>query len=63
MSNPLVDEIYTESELLELLGIKRSTLDILRLEKGLPYIRLTPQNRIYMAGDIYNWLKQRSERP
>jgi hypothetical protein len=35
----------------------------LRLEKGLPYVRLTAKARVYLAEDILNWLKQYRRSP
>ena len=50
--------IWTEEDLSKLLGITKRTLDSLRNEKGLPYIRLTAKCRVYLAEDILEWLKQ-----
>ena len=50
--------VWSEQALCELLGIEKKTLDQLRLDKGLPYIRLTARRRVYLKEDILHWLKQ-----
>jgi len=55
----LRDQVLSEVDLLELLNVEQPTLNTLRLEKGLPYIRLTTKCRVYLADDILGWLKQR----
>ena len=55
---PLENLVYSEPAMLELLGIGRETLDTLRLEKGLPFVRLTSRARIYLADEVLGWLKR-----
>jgi len=43
---------------MELLGIQRRQLDRLRLNKGLPFVRLTPRVRVSQADEFPGWLKQ-----
>jgi len=52
-------QIISEAKLLELFGISRGTLDSLRY-KGLPYIRLTRNNRVYFEDDVVSWLREHS---
>ena len=54
--NPL-DEILTEKELLELLGVKRSQLDNLRLKQHLPFCKVSDRTRIYLARDVVDYIK------
>jgi predicted DNA-binding transcriptional regulator AlpA len=54
--NPL-DEILTEKELLELLGVKRSQLDRLRLKQHLPFCKISDRTRIYLARDVVEYIK------
>ena len=60
MENNLTMEqsVWTEEDLVKLLGITKRTLDNLRNEKGLPYVRLTAKCRVYLVEDILEWLKQ-----
>ena len=55
---PLEHAVYSEEAMLELLGVSKTTLDTLRLEKGFPFVRLTPKTRIYLANEVLGWLKQ-----
>lgn len=52
----LADQVYTETDMLALLGISRATLDYQRLEKGMPYVKLG-NSRVYLADQVLNWLK------
>ncbi len=52
------DQILSEVDLLEKLNLEKPTLDVLRREKGLPYIRLNVKCRVYLAEDVLGWLKQ-----
>lgn len=54
----LKDLVLSEVDLLELLNIEKRTLDTLRLEKGLPFIRLSSKCRVYLAEQVLDWLKQ-----
>ena len=54
----LNEAVYSEEDILELLGIGRGTLDTLRLEKGFPFLRLTRVKRVYLAKDVLNWLEK-----
>jgi len=52
------DLVLSEVELLEKLNVELKTLSKLRLEKGLPYIRLDTRNRVYLAEEVLDWLKE-----
>ena len=47
--------IIPEATLLEVLNIKRQTLDTLR-QRGLPFIRATSQSRFYYEEDVFDFL-------
>ena len=59
---PLEQLVYSEAAILELLGIDKQTLDDLRREKGLPFVRLTARARVYLADEVLAWLKKQSRR-
>ena len=54
--------VYSEAAMLELLGIDKKTLDDLRREKGLPFVRLTARARAYLADEVLDWLKKQTTR-
>jgi hypothetical protein len=51
-----VDDILTESELLGLLGIKRTALDDLRYKHKLPFCKISSTNRIYLVKDVLDFI-------
>ena len=53
----LEKELWTEAQLIELLGITRDQLDNLRRDKGLPFVSLGQRTRVYLASEIFAWLK------
>ena len=57
--SPSLESILTEKELLDLLGIKKSALDSLRLEAELPFCQVSRYQRVYFVEDLLNWLKTR----
>ena len=54
-----VDDILTEKELLELLGIKKSALDDLRYRHRLPFCKVSSTNRIYLVKDVLEFIASR----
>ena len=54
-----IDDILTEKELLELLGIKRSALDDMRHKKQLPFCKISNTNRIYLVKDVIEFIESR----
>ena len=50
--------IILEKELLEFLGISKATLQRLRREKGLPYVRLSNTERVYPAEKFMEWINR-----
>ena len=51
-----VDDILTERELIELLGIKKSALDDLRYRHKLPFCKVSSTNRIYLVKDVLEFI-------
>lgn len=58
MDNKIQNEVLSEVALQELLNIEKPVLNSLRLNKGLPYIKLTIKRRVYLASEVMDWLKQ-----
>ncbi len=50
-------EILKESELMEFLGVSRTTLWKLRRDRDLPYAKVGREYR-YLKSDIIDWLKE-----
>ena len=51
-----VDDILTEIELIELLGIKKSALDELRYKHKMPFCKISNTNRIYLVRDVLDFI-------
>ena len=58
-SQKSVDDILTEKELLELLGIKRSALDELRYRQKFPFCKISNTNRIYLVKDVLDFIESK----
>ena len=54
----LRNQVISEVDLLELLNVEQPTLDRLRLEKGLSYIRLSRNARVYLVDEVVGWLRR-----
>ena len=50
--------VITEPDLLNLLGVSRTTLDDMRYA-GLPFCRLTRNSRVYLVRDVLEFLEGR----
>ena len=61
MSNEIQKEtlqnVVTEKELCELLGINKNQLGRLRREKRLPFIKVSLTNRLYFESDIIEFFR------
>ena len=57
-TNPL-NEILTEQELIELLGIKKDFLNRLRREKQFPFCKISETQRLYLARDVVEYIKSK----
>ena len=51
-----INELLTEKELLELFGIKKESLDYLRREKHLPFLKVGTTTRLYHQRSVMKWL-------
>jgi len=49
------EKILTEQQLLEWWQITGDQLDTLRRDKGLPHVKLTRSNRIYLEKSLAKW--------
>ena len=56
--NPL-NEILTEKELLDLLGIKKDFLSRLRREKKFPFCKISETQRVYLARDVVDYIRSK----
>jgi len=52
--------VASEQELLQILGIKKEALGVLR-RNGLPYVRLSKTCRVYIAEDLFNYFENFKE--
>ncbi len=50
-----VERLISEMDLLKLLGLKRSELDKMRRDRGLPYVKLSQRTSAYFISDILEW--------
>ena len=50
--------VLTENDLCELLGMKKSQIADLRNLKGLPFIKLGRNNRLYFEQDVIAFFRQ-----
>jgi hypothetical protein len=51
-----VDDILTEQELLDLLGVTKSKLTDLRCRHKLPFCRVSLRHRIYLVSDVLDFI-------
>ena len=51
-----MNDILTEIELIDLLGIKKSALDDLRYRHRLPFCKISNTNRIYLVKDVFDFI-------
>lgn len=54
-----MNDILTETELLDLLGIKKSLLDDLRHNHQLPYCKISKTSRVYLVSDVLEFITNR----
>jgi predicted DNA-binding transcriptional regulator AlpA len=52
------ERLIPEKELIALFGLKKSELDNLRRTRGLPYVRFSSRNRVYLLSDLLAWAKR-----
>jgi excisionase family DNA binding protein len=58
----MVNDILTEEQAAELLGIQPRTCRLWRKTRGLPYIKLTQKEIRFRRLDIDQWLQSRTVR-
>ena len=51
-----MDDVLTEKELTDLLGMKKSALDDLRQKHKLPFCKISNTNRVYLVKDILDFI-------
>ena len=56
-SHETLQNILTEGEILELTGLSKGQLDVCRREKGLPFLKVNQNCRLYLEADVVDWLK------
>ena len=54
-----LQNILTEKEVAELLGLSKNQLSALINEKRLPFLKVNRNCRLYLEGDLVDWLKGR----
>ena len=58
INQKLAEVVISEVDLLETLNIEVKHLSVLRLQKGLPYVRLNARNRVYLLPEVVAWLQK-----
>ena len=51
-----IDDILTEKEVLNLLGVKKSALEDFRYNQKLPFCKVNRTNRIYLLKDVLDFV-------
>ncbi len=54
-----MNDILTEKELIDLLGIKKAGLDRLRHDEGLPFCKISHRDRIYLVPDVLQFISSK----
>ena len=54
-----INDILTEQEVLDLLGVTKSALDEFRQKRKLPFCKLTVRNRIYLVRDVLDFISSK----
>lgn len=52
-----VEDVLTEQEVLDLLGVKKSQLSGLRGNRRFPFVRISMTARLYLVPDVLRWLE------
>jgi predicted DNA-binding transcriptional regulator AlpA len=55
------NELLTHEQLSQILGLRPRTLKRYRLERGMPYIKLSARVIRYRRGDIDRWAEEHSQ--
>ena len=51
-----IDDVLTENETLNLLGIKKSALERLRWQSKLPFCKISRVSRVYLLRDVLDFI-------
>ena len=54
-----LQNILTEKEVMDLTGLTKNQLAILRTEEHLPFLKVNRNCRLYLESDLVGWLKGR----
>ncbi len=52
-----MNDILTEKELIDLLGLKKAGLDRLRHDEGFPFCKVSHRDRIYLVRDVLAFIE------
>jgi len=52
-----LQNVLTEKEVTELLGLSKSQLSVLRTNGQLPFLKVNRNCRLYLESDLVDWLK------
>ena len=50
--------VLTEKDICELLGMNKDQVANLRTQKGLPFIKVNDRNRLYFENDVIDFFRQ-----
>ena len=62
-AQPRIENLIREEDLLELFGIKKQALYLLRKKEGLPFLEISKERRLYLESDVMAWLISRRQNP
>ncbi len=54
-----LQNVLTEKEVIELLGLTKNQLSVLRTNGQLPFLKVNRNARLYLENDLVNWLKSK----
>ena len=54
-----LQNVLTEKEVGELLGLSKSQLSVLRTNGQLPFLKVNRNCRLYLESDLVDWLKSK----
>ena len=57
-ANTTLQNVLTEQDLCELLGMTKEQIGSLRREKHLPFIKLTERSRLYFEQDVIEFFRK-----
>ena len=60
MENKLEQQVLSEAELMERLGLTKKQLDHLRWQRGFPYVSLARTVRVYLINDVLEHIERQA---